>query len=401
MMGNLGKTVSYIWLTLKELILGIFITLIVVWLLTYLTLHTLILQKESIVIELSANHLLYYTSLSTLIFAFILIPIFLAIINKLIIQPLNEIAASIRQLAQEPNILDGKLLVQGPKVIQNLSESVNNLLSTLSQTVDSRNELKKTIIELEQHRTIIENSQDAMMIKGRDNRYLMANKVTCDYIGVSQSYLIGKTDFDVFPQDVAQELNEQHLETISKRSILKFRETVPTPDGEVTFETTRIPLFSHSVNNEVSDDTDTRSVIAVIGVCRNITEEVKANKAREDARIAAENANRTKSLFLANVSHEIRTPMNGVIGMAELMRSDNLTHEQHQQLDIINSCGNHLLNLINDILDISKIESGHLKIVPNATELMPLFDEVIQLLAVRAHNKHIEHFSQLYYHFYC
>ena len=77
---------------------------------------------------------------------------------------------------------------------------------------------------------------------------------------------------------------------------------------------------------------------------------------------SAENANQSKSVFLANMSHEIRTPMNGILGATELMIDKSANEEQKQYIDIIHSSSHALLNIINDILDFTKIESGKLKL---------------------------------------
>jgi signal transduction histidine kinase/CheY-like chemotaxis protein len=82
----------------------------------------------------------------------------------------------------------------------------------------------------------------------------------------------------------------------------------------------------------------------------------------ETARKSAEESTRMKSAFLANMSHEIRTPLNGVLGMAEMLMGTKLTHDQREQVDVIHSSGQGLLNILNDILDLSKIEAGKIEL---------------------------------------
>ena len=130
--------------------------------------------------------------------------------------------------------------------------------------------------------------------------------------------------------------------------------------------------------------------VLVFGALFDVTDTKIAEAKLKDAIIAAETANRAKSAFLANMSHELRTPLTAVLGFTQLLREDpTLTKGQKENLDIINRSGEHLLSLINDVLEMSKIESGQLGLQESVFDLWAVLESIEEMLRVRAGAKHL------------
>lgn len=117
---------------------------------------------------------------------------------------------------------------------------------------------------------------------------------------------------------------------------------------------------------------------------------VEKNIALEIAKQEAESANKAKSTFLANISHELRTPLNAILGFSQILaREEKLTLDQRQHIEIINRSGKHLLELINDVLSMSKIEAGRTMLVERAFDLYALLDAIQKMLQLRANSKNL------------
>jgi signal transduction histidine kinase/DNA-binding response OmpR family regulator len=128
----------------------------------------------------------------------------------------------------------------------------------------------------------------------------------------------------------------------------------------------------------------------ILWVAKNVTSFYQIQESLAQAKAAAESANRTKSMFLARMSHELRTPLNAVLGVSQLLYLDqNLTEQQKENLKMMQQSGNHLLNLINDVLEMSKIESGKYSVTLKTVNLVDLINDLYQMLKISAEEKGI------------
>ena len=234
--------------------------------------------------------------------------------------------------------------------------------------------------------SMIENIPNMIFVKdAKDLRFVRLNRAGEDLLGFSRHELIGKNGFDFFPADQAERFISADRETLRNRHLVDIpEETIQTKHkGQRILHTKKIPIL---------DATGEPSFL--LGISEDITEARQAQEALLRAQEEADRANRAKSQFLASMSHELRTPLNAILGFSELL-SDDATDQfdkstRRRFLDQIHSSGQHLLQLINDILDLSKVEAGQMELHLQSVELGSLIQEVSATIEPLARSKAIE-----------
>ncbi len=245
----------------------------------------------------------------------------------------------------------------------------------VSQDITDRKLSEHTIMEQRDFlTTLLETIPCSIFYKDSDGRYIGCNSTFVDFLGRSREGIVGKTVFDLAPPELANEYHrmDQALMAAPNES-QHYQLQVKAKDGarrDVIFDKAAIVDRNGNVGG-------------LIGVVTDVTEIARARQ-------RAEEASRAKSEFLANMSHEIRTPMNGIIGMTELLQSTPLKKEQRSFLDAIQRSGESLLRIINDILDLSKIEAGHMDFESIDFDLSATMEDTVENLSVKAAEKELE-----------
>ncbi len=268
---------------------------------------------------------------------------------------------------------------------QPLTDAVLGGLSALANVVAVAIERKRADQSLRQERTLlrtlIDNVPDYIYVKNERHQFLLANKALASRMGAtSPEELLGRTDFDFYPKELATAYASGEEKVLLGQAVINREESTPDSAGAtVWLLTTEVPVRDTAGN-----------VVGLVGVGRDITERKLYLAELQKAKEAAEGASRMKSEFLANMSHEIRTPMNGIIGMIGLALDTPNPDEQKDYLfDAMSSAGS-LMSLLNDILDLSKIEAGRMELDPVALSIAALLEEASHFLKPAASKKGLE-----------
>jgi two-component system, sensor histidine kinase and response regulator len=233
---------------------------------------------------------------------------------------------------------------------------------------------QKTIIHtLNKERDFLQVLMDyipyTIYFKDLECRFTKINKAQANLLGIEKPEdAIGKTDFDFFDSQTAQSAFEDEQKILSTgQPMLEKVELLKDAEGNSSWvSATKIPVKNTNGN-----------VTGLVGISIDITEKRRAEEKLREAKEKAEESDKLKTAFLANMSHEIRTPMNGIIGFSNLLRNPGLSEDERNEfLSHITSCGSTLLNLIDDIIDISKIEAGQIKIRIAETSVNDVLDEL-------------------------
>jgi PAS domain S-box-containing protein len=232
----------------------------------------------------------------------------------------------------------------------------------------------------ERYRHIIENASEIIYGADHHGTFTYVNPASARLTGYEKEELIGRHFLDLIDPD--------YREAVAQFYAQQFR----TREPYTYFE---FPMITKAgvriwVGQNVLTMLDGDRVVGYEAIARDITHRKGVEEELARARDAALQSARAKSEFLANVSHEIRTPLNGVLGMTGILLTTPLTPEQRESAEMIRSSGESLLTIVNDVLDLSRVEAGKLTIESIDFHLDDLLESVIEQFAVRAASKRIK-----------
>ncbi len=247
--------------------------------------------------------------------------------------------------------------------------------------------------------TLMDNILDSIYFKDKEKRFIRVNRVKAEHSGVAPEEMIGKTDFDFFPKEIAIQsfADDNHIMESGKSIIDKIEKIIHSDKTEYWVSTTKVPWHD-----------DEGRITGVIGISRDITERKQVQKALQEAHDQLENkvAQRTKELqkanlklqeldqlktiFIVSMSHELRTPLSLIIGFTDIILqeiSGKINQEQRRQFALVKKNAEHLLYLINDVLDINKIETGKVEMIIEEFDLSALSRDIKDNFIIDADKK--------------
>ncbi len=252
-----------------------------------------------------------------------------------------------------------------------------------TQDITQKKEAEKDLIKSERRfRTLVSTLPDYIWLKNTNGVYLNCNRMFEELYGFKESEIIGKTDYDFVSKELADHFRKKDKEAIKACKPCTNEEEITRAldSRHIVLETTKTPMIDED-----------GSIIGVLGIGHDITQLKKAEEEILIAKEKAEEADHLKSAFLANMSHEIRTPMNGILGFMELLKAPNLSGEEKERyINIIRKSGTRLLNTVNDIIDISKIDSGQMEISESVVNISEEIEAHYEFFKKEASDKGIE-----------
>jgi PAS domain S-box-containing protein len=247
--------------------------------------------------------------------------------------------------------------------------------ATARELVDARARAQAALRDSEsRYRRLVENARDAMFLVDASGRIRDVNHQACEALGYAREELEGKPIWEV-DVSLTSAAFASLAATSPGGSAAMLRGMQRRKDGSTFPVEVQVAVFSE----------DGR--VLVLGLARDVSEREAAERELLKAKVAAESASRAKSQFMANMSHELRTPLNAIMGMTRILRDGGCSPEQAEFLDIIRLSSEHLLRIIADILDLSGIEAGRVRVAREPFALRQSLTPLLKSCAVSAWRK--------------
>ncbi len=284
--------------------------------------------------------------------------------------------------------LDGTLFLAEVHITIIALESGRRVMQTIVEDITERKAAQAALrAEEERYRSLVDRSHDAIFTFDLDGKILFASPSAERLTGYPRSELVGRSATDLIVADEHGRLEQAIVDARTGVEKVEQPWTLRHRDGSIVrIESARTAILDKN-----------GAVIGAQSVFRDVTERQRAQQMREAAAIElgrareeALAASRAKTAFVANMSHELRTPLNGVIGMVDLLSDTHLDARQRRYVEVARSSASLLLSVINDILDIAKIEAGKLDIDRAQLSFVDLVEEVATLMELAAEDKGLE-----------
>lgn len=252
---------------------------------------------------------------------------------------------------------------------------------SVGRDITERNRAEQNLKESEaRYQAVVDGQSELITRFTPDGKFTFVNGAYCRFIGRPEEEVLQATIFQDLPESAIPALKD-YLKTFSPETPIQVIENgLLRHDGEIR----QIEWQDTAYFDEQGNITEFQSV------ARDVTEQRKAQKELVEANEKAQEANRAKSNFLSTMSHEIRTPLNGVLGLAQLLTDSDLDADQRKKVETILSSGQTLLAIINDVLDMSKIEAGGMELEETAFSLRDLVSVIATPFQSLADDKGIQ-----------
>ena len=317
------------------------------------------------------RHEFFISNITKLLLIIIFVIVIVLVLNKILVKPINELSDTMEKIIKNGDYSTPPAQNTSNDEVGVLCKHFCAMIDTIKEREQERDAARKQEQAANEIFVKVNKSSfDAIIGLDSDLKIISFNPAAERITGYTVTEAIG-TPFQTLlvPKDKWSEYDTE---------IARFRQTGNCKFTAQTFETTAVKKSGETFDVEISvipyrGNDKSGSVVTI----KDITTRKQYERELVEARYRAEESDKLKSAFLSNMSHEIRTPMNSIIGFSELLsKPGNFDKNKEKYLSFIINSGKSLLNLINDIIDISKIEAGQLKVKPRIVQLNPIMNEI-------------------------